>query len=168
MKLQVEADGNKCHIEIKLDNDKVFASVGDRNYVLETSEPEPNVFLLKHEGRIFEAFVSPDSGSNTPYHVKIGNAEIDATVTDPRQLRGSSVGADDASGQAEIRTAMPGKIVRILVSNGDAVQKGDGVLVVEAMKMQNEMRSPKDGVVKEIRTTEGSTVNAGDIMAVIE
>ena len=63
---------------------------------------------------------------------------------------------------------MPGKLVRILVEQGAEIKQGEGVLVVEAMKMQNEMKSPKDGVVKEIRFAEGATVNAGDILAVIE
>ena len=63
---------------------------------------------------------------------------------------------------------MPGKLVRVLVETGAPVKQGEGVLVVEAMKMQNEMKSPKDGNVKEIRFAEGATVNAGDVLAVIE
>ncbi len=63
---------------------------------------------------------------------------------------------------------MPGKIVRILVESGAEILQGDGVIVVEAMKMQNEMKSPKDGIVKEIRFAEGETVNAGDVLAAIE
>ena len=71
-------------------------------------------------------------------------------------------------GIAEIKTAMPGKVVRVLVEVGSEVEKGDGIVVVEAMKMQNELKSPKDGVVKEIKFVDGSTVNTGDILAVIE
>ena len=63
---------------------------------------------------------------------------------------------------------MPGKVVRILVEAGATVEQGDGILVVEAMKMQNELRSPKSGVVKELRAKEGATVGAGDILATIE
>jgi pyruvate carboxylase subunit B len=63
---------------------------------------------------------------------------------------------------------MPGKIVRILVNEKDEVKAGQGVIVMEAMKMQNEMKSPKDGVVQKILTAEGSTVNAGDALAIIE
>ncbi len=81
----------------------------------------------------------------------------------------SAAGAGaNADGAAEIKTAMPGKLVRILVEVGAEVKQGDGVLVVEAMKMQNEMKSPKDGIVKEIRFEEGATVNAGDVLAIIE
>ncbi|MBK6587173.1 MAG: hypothetical protein IPG22_02470 [Acidobacteria bacterium] len=63
---------------------------------------------------------------------------------------------------------MPGKVVRVLVAQGDTVQKGDGVVVVEAMKMQNEMKSPKDGVIAAIKAAEGDTVGAGDVLVVIE
>ena len=63
---------------------------------------------------------------------------------------------------------MPGKVVNILLTVGSPVEKGDGVLVVEAMKMQNELKSPKAGVIKEIRVTEGAAVSASDILATIE
>jgi biotin carboxyl carrier protein len=74
----------------------------------------------------------------------------------------------EADGASEIKTAMPGKLVRVLVEVGAEIKKGEPVLVVEAMKMQNEMKSPKDGIVKEIRFAEGATVNAGDVLAIIE
>ena len=63
---------------------------------------------------------------------------------------------------------MPGKVVRIMVEKGASIERGEGVLVVEAMKMQNELKSPKNGIVKNIRVEEGSTVAAGDVLAVIE
>jgi biotin carboxyl carrier protein len=63
---------------------------------------------------------------------------------------------------------MPGKIVRVMVAEKDEVKAGQGVIVMEAMKMQNEMKSPKDGRVQKLLTSEGSTVNAGDTLAVIE
>jgi biotin carboxyl carrier protein len=63
---------------------------------------------------------------------------------------------------------MPGKIVRVLVSPGENVEEGQGLVVVEAMKMQNEMKSPKTGRVAEVRTSAESTVAAGDVLVVIE
>jgi glutaconyl-CoA decarboxylase len=62
---------------------------------------------------------------------------------------------------------MPGKILKVVVSAGASVKNGDLVLVLEAMKMENEIFSPADGVVKEIRSREGDTVNSGDVMMVI-
>ena len=168
MKLQAAVAGEKHEIEITRDGERLFARVDDRNYELEASEPEPNVYLLKHEGSIFEVFVSPQKNANQPFNVRVGSVEIEIAIADPKRLRGTAALADDASGKVEIKTAMPGKVVRILKAAGDAVEKGEGVIVVEAMKMQNEMKSPKDGFVTEIRVKEGDTVAAGDVLVVIE
>ena len=168
MKLQAAVAGEKHEIEVTRDGDRLFARVDDRNYELEASEPEPNVFLLKHEGKIFEVFVSPRKNVSAPFAARIGTAEMEVTITDPKQLRGTSTADDDATGKVEIKTAMPGKVVRILKAAGDAVEKGDGVIVVEAMKMQNEMKSPKDGTIEAIRVNEGDNVGAGDVLVVIE
>ena len=163
MKLNAKIDGEKIEVEIVRVDDQVTATVDGRVYTLEVSRPEPNIYTFRSGGKMTQAFVSPDGSK-----VTIGGNEFEIDLIDPKRLRGSSVDAEHAGGAAEIKTAMPGKVVRILVSVGADVQKGDGVLVVEAMKMQNELKSPKDGLVKEIRTTEGSTVQAGDILAVIE
>ncbi len=71
-------------------------------------------------------------------------------------------------GPAKISTTMPGKVIRLLVADGDTVAAGQGILVVEAMKMQNEIKSPKDGVVKNLKAEPGSTVTAGQTLALIE
>jgi biotin carboxyl carrier protein len=73
-----------------------------------------------------------------------------------------------SAGPAYLRSEMPGKVVRLLAAPGESVRAGQGILVVEAMKMQNEIHSPKDGTVKEIRTQSGATVAAGEILAVID
>lgn len=163
MKLHAKIDGEKLDVEIVRGDGKVTATVDGREYSLDVSQPEPNIYSFKNGGKVAEVFVSPGSSK-----VTAGGHEFEVELIDPKRLRGSGVESESADGIAEIKTAMPGKVVRILVAAGDEVLKGDGVLVVEAMKMQNEMKSPKDGVVKEIRTTEGSTVNAGDVLAVIE
>ena len=71
-------------------------------------------------------------------------------------------------GSVEIVAAMPGKVIRVLTEVGSPVATGTGIVVVEAMKMQNEMKSPKMGKVISISATPGATVNAGDVLAVIE
>ena len=63
---------------------------------------------------------------------------------------------------------MPGKVVRLLVAEGSAVEQGQGILVIEAMKMQNELKSAKKGVVRKIMVKEGATANSGDVLAVVE
>ena len=167
MKLQAQIGENKHEVEIRRDGDRVFAEIDGRRYELEASEPEPNVYLLKCDNKVFEVFISKGRKRGAA-HVRIGTDELEVRLIDPKRLRGTGTDAIHGDGLAEIKTAMPGKVVRILVAVGDLVKKDSGVIVVEAMKMQNEMKSPKDGFVKEIRATEGSTVNAGDILALIE
>lgn len=165
MKFQSQIGENTSTVEIKRDGARVFARVDDREYELEASEPEPNVYLLKHEGRVYEAFVG--KGADGVMSVEINNTQFDVRLIDSKKLRGAGAAAA-ADGVAEIKTAMPGKVVRVIVAAGDEVKKGDGILVVEAMKMQNELKSPKDGIVKSINAAEGKTVAAGDVLAVIE
>lgn len=169
MKLIAETNDETREVEItRGDAGNLTARVGERVYQLEASEPEPNVFLFKHENRVYQIFVSPVEKSGEPFAVSVGGANYEIKISDPKRLRGSSAGDRHAGGAAEIKTAMPGKIVRVLAAAGAPIQRGDGVIIVEAMKMQNEMKSPKDGAVKEIRFAEGATVNAGDVLAIIE
>lgn len=167
MKLQAQVGEQQHEIEIKRDGSKVFARVDDREYELEASEPEPNVFLFKHNGEIHEFYVAPAAQPGSPQIVSSRNGDVEVTLIDPKRLRGSAGSADSGDGLAEIRTMMPGKVVRVVASVGDAVEKGDAVLVVEAMKMQNDLKAPRSGTVKEIRVSDGATVGAGDVLAVI-
>jgi biotin carboxyl carrier protein len=162
MKLQAELNNENHEIEIKRDGEKVFARVDDRNYEIEASEVEPNVYLFKHDNQIYQIYVAPNGVVN------LGNNQLEIKIVDPKRLRGAASSVANADGAAEIKTAMPGKLVRVLAAEGAEIKQGEGVLIVEAMKMQNEMKSPKDGIVKEIRYAEGATVNAGDVLAIIE
>ena len=168
MKLIAEINSEKHEVEIKRDGANLSAEIGGRVYELEASEPEPNVYLLKHAGKIYQIFVSPNEKPGEPFAVNVGNQNYEIKIFDPRRLRGTNAAAGQTTGASEIKTAMPGKVVRVLVEIGAEIKTGEGVIIVEAMKMQNEMKSPKDGIVKEIRYAEGATVNAGDILAIIE
>lgn len=162
MKLFAEINSQKHEIKIERKDEKIFAEVDGRQYELEASEPESNVFLLKHNNRIYQVYVSPNN------LISLENHQFEINLTDPKRLRGAGDIGGQTDGAAEIKTAMPGKIVRVLAERESEIKKGEGVIVVEAMKMQNELKSPKDGIVKEIRFAEGATVNAGDILVIIE
>lgn len=166
MKLKAEIENEKYEVEFARDGEIVTASVDGRVYHIEVTEPEPNVLLFKNDHKISEITVlkAKDGASN----VRIGTDEFEIKMIDPKRLRGSGSNGASVDGLAEIRTAMPGKVVRVIAAVGDTVSKGDGIIVVEAMKMQNELKSTKDGVVKEIRFAEGSNVNSGDILALID
>jgi biotin carboxyl carrier protein len=168
MKLLAETAEAKHAIEIKRVDGRVSASIDGREYEIEVSEPEAGVYLIKHSGKIYEITVTPDSAMAASCMVRVGSSDIAVRITDPKRLRGTADADGVADGLAEIRTAMPGKVVRVLVEPGTEVEKGDGVIVVEAMKMQNELKAPKTGVIKDIRVSAGSTVSAGETLATIE
>jgi biotin carboxyl carrier protein len=89
------------------------------------------------------------------------------SVEDPRSLRSRRAGAGAADGPRTLHSPMPGRVIRILLPQGSAVAAQQGVLVVEAMKMQNELKSPKAGVVTKMLVSEGDTVAAGQPLATI-
>ncbi len=76
--------------------------------------------------------------------------------------------AGDDTGPRKLIAPMPGKVVRILLQEKAKVEAGQGILVMEAMKMQNEIKSPKKGTIQKILAAEGANVNAGDVLAIVE
>ena len=167
MKLFAEHNAEQHEIEIRVENLKVFARVGDNTYELEAREVEPNTYLFNLGGQIYECYVAPKTATGIN-RVRLGATTFDFKLSDPKRLRGAQALGAAAEGTAQIVTQMPGKVVRVIAEVGQEVKTGDSIIVVEAMKMQNEMKSPKDGTVKEIRFETGATVNAGDVLAVIE
>jgi biotin carboxyl carrier protein len=127
-------------------------------------EVEPGVYSVLLDGRSFEvrATLAPDG-----LRVEVGSKRFAVEVRDPRNaIRGSRAAL--GSGRKNISAPMPGKVVRLLVREGDAVDSGQGLVVVEAMKMQNEMKAPRAGRVAEVRVCDGDTVTAGDTLVVLE
>ncbi len=100
-------------------------------------------------------------------HLWVGSVRYAVQLRDPRSLR-SRAAVDDGKGPRKLLAPMPGKVVRVLVKEEAEVEAGQGVLVVEAMKMQNEIKSPQKGVVRKMMAAEGAAVNAGDVLAVVE
>jgi biotin carboxyl carrier protein len=99
--------------------------------------------------------------------VWVGRRRFSLAISDPRD-RLCDGKAVSTHGPQEIRALMPGKIVKLLVGAGDDVSAGDGVIIVEAMKMQNEMKAPKAGRIASVHVAEGSAVAAGEVLLVVE
>ena len=167
MRLNAEVGGEKFSVEVRREGERVFAEVGGRRYELEARNVGAGEYLLVREGRVYECSVGRRTGGS-PVTVAVGAGEYEVTLTDPKHLRGAGVAHGAGEGRAQVVAPMPGKVVRVLVEAGQQVEAGQGVVVVEAMKMQNELKSPKSGTVAELRAEPGATVNAGDVLAVIE
>lgn len=125
----------------------------------------PGVLSLVMEGRAFRVVLDEDPNETA---VLIGGERILYQVNDPRSLRARRAHSSGADGPRPIKASMPGRVVRVLAEAGDAIAAQQGIVVIEAMKMQNELKSPKDGKVAEIRVKPGDTVSAGDVLAVVE
>jgi len=150
MKWQILVDGRPVEI--------------DPQNLESVKEVERGVYSVLVEGRSFEvrAVSMPDG-----LHVHVGGRQFSVEVRDPRDASRLSRAAT-GSGRQNISTPMPGKVVRMLVGEGDAVEAGQGLVVVEAMKMQNEMKASRAGRVVEVRVRGGETVGAGDTLVVLE
>jgi biotin carboxyl carrier protein len=101
-------------------------------------------------------------------NIVVGGIRFPVQVRDPRALRSRRRGESGADGPKKIVAPMPGKVVRILAPVGTAVEPGQGVVVIEAMKMQNELKSPKKGTVRKLNVAEGAAVEAGQVLAEVE
>lgn len=136
------------------------AVAGDINAV----EVEPGVYSLSVAGRMFEARVVKSGGG---HRVLLGAEGFQVAIEDPRELSRSGP-SSSGEGRRSIAAPMPGKVIRVLVEKGEIVSAGQGLVVVEAMKMQNEMKSPKAGTVVQILAATGATVSAGQTLIVVE
>lgn len=164
MKYEAEIDGRKMTVELDERDGRVTARIDQRAYDLQVLRPEQGVYLVFEGDRVFEASVwtiEPES-----LRVEIGNRSFDAKIIDRKHRRASAEHGDE--GRRQLVAPMPGKVVRVLTKPGDEVKAGQGIVVVEAMKMQNEIKSPKTGRVVEVRVGEGATVNANQVLAVVE
>jgi biotin carboxyl carrier protein len=128
--------------------------------VLRVSESSYSILL---GGRPFEVAAEETA---TGLLLRVNGREFQVQIVDPRSWqRGRGAGVE-LEGCQQLIAPMSGKLVRVLVAVGDHVDAGQGLLVIEAMKMQNELRSPKSGTVEKL-AAEGRTVNAGEILAVV-
>ena len=89
-------------------------------------------------------------------------------LVDPRREAPTASDGAQAAGPVAVSAPMPGKVVRILTAEGEEVSQGQGLVVVEAMKMQNELGSPKSGRIRAVRVAEGQAVNAGEPLVLVE
>jgi biotin carboxyl carrier protein len=106
--------------------------------------------------------------TGTETNIVVGQERFSAVVRDPRSLRSRRSGGAAEQGIKKITAPMPGKIVRLLAKEGSSVQAGQSVIVIEAMKMQNELKAPKNGILKKINVSEGAAVEAGQALAEVE
>jgi biotin carboxyl carrier protein len=160
----VAIDGKTHRLELNRADGRWSCRLDGREVEVDAVLARPNVLSLRIGNQAYEVKCER-VGAET--HVWVGSARFSAEVRDPRSLRGRPSTVDDR-GPRKLTAPMPGKVVRVLVAQGAQVENGTGVMVVEAMKMQNEIKSPRKGTIQKILVSEGAAVNAGDVLAIVE
>src|SRR5271154_4145 len=164
VKLQIEIAGKKHRVELTHAGERPVWMIDGQLLEADASEVSPGVYSILINGKAFEVRIEH---LGTELQAIAGGREFAVVIQDEREWgrkRGSAV---EAEGRQQVLAPMPGKIVRVLVSAGDKVRAGQGLLVVEAMKMQNEIRAPKSGTIDRVRVIEGQTVNAGEVVVIV-
>lgn len=165
MKLTLHRTGGDETIEILAPAPECRFRLGDGpERAADVQVPEPCVYSVLLDGRVYDARVEETAAGLV---VVIDGHRFEMAVRDPRRWSRKDA-VRDGEGIQMVAAPMPGKVVRVLVAPGDVVETGQGLLVVEAMKMQNEMKATRAGRILTVNAKEGSTVTAGEILATIE
>ena len=165
MKLAITVSGRPVEVELVRTASGWRCQIDGQSTLVDVVEAAPGVLSVLLDGRSFTVRVERHAGD---WRVHTRGADAIARVEDPRRWTGRSRGAGAGlAGRQEVAAPMSGKVVRVLVSVGQEVEAGQGLAVVEAMKMQNEIPAPKKGEVEQVRVQEGDTVEHGTVLAVI-
>jgi len=167
MKNDVLLNGARRSVELTRSAEEpsqLVATVGDRRVEADAAKICSGVYSILLGGRSLEVHVEALVDGMV---VRTAGHEYRVEIVDLRSWRRSRSGGIDLAGRQQISAPMAGKVVRVLVAPGQQVETGQGLLVVEAMKMQNEIRSPKSGTVERLLAKEGQAVNSGEVLVVI-
>jgi len=129
--------------------------------------PEPRVYSLLIDGKSYDVHIDENAADEEALAVHLLSRVIRARASDARKRRVAKAGADP-DGLVQISAPMPGRVVKVLKAEGTAVTRGDGIIVLEAMKMENELKAPRDGIVASVLVEEGQGVEGGALLATIE
>jgi len=164
MTYDIAIDGKNYRLDLSRADGRWAGRVDGREVEVDAVLARPDVLSIRIGNKAYEVKCER---VGSELHLWVGSKRFAAEVRDPRSLR-ARVRATDDQGPKKLTAPMPGKVVRVLAAQGAEVDAGAGVLVVEAMKMQNEVKSPKKGTIQKILVSEGAAVNAGDVLAIVE
>lgn len=164
MLFDVTIEGRKHRLELDLIEGRWHGKLDGCDFLIDAVSAGRDVLSVLFDGKAYEV---KRERTPTETHFWVGPVRYDVELSDPRSLRSRKARAGLENGPVKLVSSMPGKVVRVLAGEKTEVEAGQGVLVVEAMKMQNEIKSPKKGIVQKILASEGAAVNAGDVLAVI-
>ena len=158
----VAVDGKPHRLELQSVEGSMRFRLDKRDFSVQAEHINPETLSILVDGKSFEVRREPNG------RIFLNGRRYEVSVDDPRSWRGRKRTGTGTEGPQRLTASMPGKIVRVLASEGEKIQAGQGIAVVEAMKMQNEVKSPKEGVLKKLLVRPGTNVTAGDVLAIVE
>jgi biotin carboxyl carrier protein len=173
--VEVEVGGRRHRVELEHSGRRWTATLGGRRVLVDAVRAGTEWSLLiapiegEKTGEAQSFAVTVDGRATSASMVSVNGHRFPALVIDPRHYvrRGRGAGPGDGAVRT-VASAMSGRVVKVLVAPGDRVTARQALVVVEAMKMENELRAPADAVVRELRVAEGASVEAGAILVVLE
>jgi biotin carboxyl carrier protein len=163
MRYDVGLGGRIYRLELRKKDEEWECRLDGREILVQAAQVSENTLSILIGGKSFEVRHEASGAA-----VFIRGTRYEVSVEDPRSWRGRRGTAQDEAGPQKLIASMPGKVVRVVAREGDRVVSGQGIVVVEAMKMQNEIRSPRAGVLKKLQAHEGMKVNAGEVLGIVE
>lgn len=166
MQVEIDIGGRLRLVRLSRSGDQFTVTVDGRNVEMSAVRIDDRTLsLIFPDGASYEVIVG-NPGESGERAIQIGGIEVGVSIKDGRRARRRDDAAQ-GSGSLRITAPMPGKIVRLLVRAGDRVAARQPVIVMEAMKMENELRATVDGTVAELHVQEGASVDAGVLLATI-
>jgi len=165
MKYITVVDGQEFVIEI-INKNQIVINGQPLQIDFESIHGQP-VYSLIVDGKSYEAYVYPDEDN---WQVLVRGNQYGISVVDEREkrLRAAAGGGQVAHGEIQLKAPMPGLIVDVLAEEGQAVERGDVLIILESMKMQNELRAARDGVVRRVRVKKGDSVEQKQTLLSVE
>jgi len=160
MSLEIKVKDRKAEIEVLEQKGSVYrVKIDDKEYELDVEKVEVGGYSVIYEGKSVNMDLMEGDAANK-YHVNAGNDNFDVEIIDAASKYRTTTGGELESGDNFISSPMPGKVAKILVEEGDKVEKGETVIIISAMKMESEYKSMFAGVIKKIFVNEGDTTEA--------
>lgn len=162
MQYEVSIDGKIRRLELTAVAGGWECKVDGRALAFDVAQISAGQLSILIDGKSYE--VRRDSAET----ISVGSRIYQVSVEDVRSWRGKRRGAGTEAGPQKLTATMPGKVVRVLAAAGEKITAGQGIVVIEAMKMQNEIKSPKEGTLKKVLAQMGASVTAGEVLAIVE
>jgi biotin carboxyl carrier protein len=166
MRLDVELDDQTRTVQVERSPDGRFhVAVDGETRAVDVQQTDVGLSLVFEDGRSLEAAATPQAAGE--WLIQLPHVDVSVVVDGQRHGR-RGAGGPSGAGAQRVTAPMPGRVLRVLVAVGDEVGHRQGLVVVEAMKMENELGAPKAGRVTEVSVVEGISVEAGRLLMVIE